>query len=124
MRSRFSAFALGLDAYLVRTLSVSHPDRDIPEPALLRQVAKSREKRRFLDLVILHASAEGDSGEVLFFARIFEQGQDRSFAELSTFDREAGGWRYASGILVPREGLPDDPKTLTREAFLELAAEP
>jgi SEC-C motif domain protein len=124
MRSRFSAFALGLDAYLVRTLSITHPDRDIPEPALLRQVAKSREKRRFLDLLILHTSSEGDSGEVLFFARIFEQGQDRSFAELSTFEREAGGWRYASGILVPREGLPADPRTLTREAFLGLAASP
>ena len=72
----------------------------------------------------MHASTEGDSGEVLFFARIFEQGQDRSFAELSTFEREAGGWRYASGILVPREALPANPKTLTHDAFLALAAGP
>jgi len=124
MRSRFAAFALGLDAYLVKTLWSAHPDRAVSEPALLRQLAASREKRRFLDLSILHTSTEGDSGEVLFFARIFERGQDRSFAELSTFEREDGGWRYASGILVPREGLPADPRTLTREAFLALAAGP
>jgi SEC-C motif-containing protein len=87
-------------------------------------VARSRDKRRFLDLCILHTSTEGDTGEVLFFARIFERGQDRSFAELSTFDREEGGWRYASGILVPRERLPADPTTLSREAFLALATSP
>ena len=124
MRSRFAAFALGLDAYLVRTLSLAHPDRAIPEPALLRQVALSREKRRFLDLCILHTSTEDDTGEVLFYARIFERGQDRSFAELSTFEREDGGWRYASGIMAAREDLPDDPRTLTRDAFLALAAVP
>jgi SEC-C motif-containing protein len=124
MRSRFAAFALGLDAYLIRTLSSAHPDRAVPEPALLRQLAASREKRRFLDLCILHTSAEGDTGEVLFFARIFERGQDRSFAELSSFEREDGGWRYASGLMVPRESLPADPKTLTRATFLALAPRP
>lgn len=124
MRSRFAAFALGLDAYLVRTLSTDHPDRAIPEPTLLRQVARSREKRRFLDLRILHASTEGASGEVLFFARIFERGQDRSFAELSTFAHEDGGWRYQSGLMVPREALPTDPTTLTRDAFLALTPAP
>ena len=39
--------------------------------------------------------AEGD--EVLFDARVFERGGHRSFAELSTFVREDGSWRYASG---------------------------
>jgi hypothetical protein len=41
----------------------------------------------------------------LFLARIFERGVDRSFGELSTFVREAAGWRYASGELVPPEEL-------------------
>ena len=122
MRSRFVAFALGLDAYLIRTLSAAHPDSAAPEPALLRQLAQAREKRRFLDLCILHTSIDGDAGEVLFFARIFERGHDRSFAELSTFEREGGVWRYASGIMLPREALPADPRTLTRAALLALAA--
>jgi SEC-C motif-containing protein len=62
----------------------------------------------------MHASSEGASGEVLFYARIFERGVDRSFAELSSFAREEGGWRYVSGIMVPTEELPLDPTTLTR----------
>jgi hypothetical protein len=45
---------------------------------------------------------------VLFYARIFERGADRSFAERSTFVREAGAWRYAAGELVPRAELPED----------------
>jgi len=80
-----------------------------------------RDRQRFMKLTILHASASGDDGEVLFAARIFEKGRDCSFAELSTFTREDGEWRYASGILVPGEDLPDDLSTLTREGFLELA---
>ena len=33
-----------------------------------------------MGLCILYASTEGDAGEVLFFARLFARGADRSFA--------------------------------------------
>jgi SEC-C motif-containing protein len=64
----------------------------------------ARQQQRFVGLRILSAttSPAGDVGEVLFDARIFERGADRSFAERSTFVREAGAWRYAAGELVPR----------------------
>jgi SEC-C motif-containing protein len=58
---------------------------------------------------------------VLFHARIFERGTDRSFAELSLFLREGSAWRYASGVLVPAERLPGDLRSLDRSAFLALA---
>jgi uncharacterized protein YchJ len=32
---------------------------------------------------------------------------ERSFAELSTFVREEGHWRYASGRTMTREDLPE-----------------
>lgn len=110
MRSRYAAFARGLGDYLVETLASDHPDRAVPD--LARQLSRAREKQRFLGLTILFT--EGD--EVLFHARIFEKGVDRSFAELSTFVKEGGAWRYASGIL--KSDLPDDPRTLTRDDFL------
>jgi SEC-C motif-containing protein len=121
MRSRFSAFARGLGAYLVKTLAAAHPDRALPEAALARELGSAKERQRFLDLCILHTSAESDAGEVLFYARIFERGGDRSFAELSSFTREAGAWRYASGVLVPGAMLPADPTSLDRAGFLALA---
>jgi SEC-C motif-containing protein len=120
MRSRYAAFALGLGEYLVETLADAHPDRALPARELARELSRTRERLRYLGLTIVHASASGDEGEVLFFARIFERGADRSFAELSRFVREAGAWRYASGLLVPAPKLPD-PGALTRDGFLAVA---
>jgi SEC-C motif-containing protein len=98
MRSRYSAFALGLGAYLLKTLAADHPDRADPEAE--RALARARAAQRFLGLTILEASAEGDRGVVLFRARIFERGVDRSFAERSRFRREGGAWRYEGGDIV------------------------
>jgi SEC-C motif-containing protein len=122
MRSRFAAFALGLGGYLVRTLAATHPDLQAPAPELERALSRAKERQRFTSLRILYAAENGDAGEVLFFARIFERGQDRSFAELSDFSREGDAWRYASGILVPKAALPVDLDALTPSTFLALAA--
>lgn len=116
MRSRWSGFALGKGEYLYDTLAKEHPDRQAPRAAAARELGRAKDRQRFLKLTILHA--EGD--EVLFHARIFEKGKDRSFAELSQFVREDGAWRYASGVLVPASGLPADITTLDRDAFLAL----
>ncbi|HEY8042545.1 MAG TPA: YchJ family metal-binding protein [Polyangiaceae bacterium] len=101
MRSRYAAFALGLGAYLVKTLGRDHPDRAGDEAALARELSGARERQRFLGLRIVAASSDGDRGEVLFHARIFERGADRSFAERSAFRREQGAWRYTGGEAVP-----------------------
>ena len=121
MRSRYAAFALGLGPYLVRTLATTHPDAAAPRQELERTLSRVKERQRFTGLRILHSDSSGTQGEVLFFARIFERGQDRSFAELSDFTREDGGWRYASGILLPRAALPVDVDGLTPASFLALA---
>jgi SEC-C motif-containing protein len=105
MRSRYAAFALGLGDYLVRTLASSHPDRERPPHELARELSRARERQRFTGLRIARADSSGDSGKVLFLARIFERGIDRSFGELSTFVREGGAWRYASGESVTVEEL-------------------
>jgi SEC-C motif-containing protein len=60
---------------------------------------------------------------VLFYAKIYESGADRSFAELSSFVREDGAWKYESGILLPSAALPSDPTRLTVEEFLAKASE-
>jgi len=121
MRSRYAAFALGLGDYLVHTLADSHVDRASPPEALALELAGVHHRQRFLGLTIVHAASAGDCGEVLFYARVFERGVDRSFAELSAFVKQTEGWKYASGILVPRKFLPDAPASITRATFLALA---
>jgi len=113
MRSRYAAFALGLCEYLLRTLSADHPDRRLSEAAFVQELRRAHERQRFLGLRVIRASVDGDEGEVLFHARIFEKGVDRSFAELSRFVREVGAWRYASGAVIPTAELPADVGSLT-----------
>ena len=115
MRSRYSAFALGNAEYLAKTLCKEHPDKTDDAVAEYR---RAREGRRFLDLCIMHASEDGDTGEVLFYARIFERGTDYSFVELSGFVKEDGEWRYASGLMVETKDLPPDPRKMTRDEVL------
>ena len=121
MRSRYAAFALGLGAYLVSTLATTHPDLALPREALLRELSRARERQRFLGLSILSATSTPPTGEVLFYARVFERGADRSFAELSQFVLEGGRWKYASGVARPRALLPAALESMTREAFLRIA---
>ena len=120
MRSRYSGFALGFGKYLMKTLAKTHEDRALPPAALELELARAKDEQRYLDLCILDTKDTDAGGEVLFYAKVFAKGQDRSFAELSTFVREEGGLRYASAILVPRPEIPGEPRALTREAFLAI----
>lgn len=120
MRSRYAAFAVGRGDYLIATLADEHADRKGDTKAIANELGSAKDRQRFLGLTIPHTTEDGDHGQVLFYARIFERGQDRSFVELSTFVKQHGEWRYASGKLVPASGIPGDPRTLTREQLLAL----
>jgi len=117
MRARYAAFARGEVEFLAQTLSKDHADRT--EEAAT-QYRRARENQRFLDLCIMHTSIDdgGETGEVLFYARIFERGKDCSFVELSGFVREDGAWRYASGVMIETKDLPSDPRKVTREEVI------
>jgi SEC-C motif-containing protein len=119
MRARYAAFALGEVEYLAKTLCADHADRTDNAAIDYR---RARENQRFLDLCIMHTSIDGETGEVLFYARIFERGHDCSFVELSGFVREDGAWKYASGLMIETKRLPADARAMTRDEVLALSA--
>ena len=123
MRSRFSAFALGRGDYLVATLEEGHPDRGVPD--LARALARVRDAQRFLGLRIVDATMDAVRGEgtVLFVARIFERGRDRSFAELSDFVLEGDAWKYSGGVTASCQELPEGGRNLDRASFLAVTAQ-
>lgn len=126
MRSRYAAFALGEGAYLVDTLAANHESRAEPRESLERDLRRTRETHRYTGLTIVSAPkpAEGDAtAKVLFVAKVFEKGRDLSFAELSTFVREDGAWRYASGLMIPKDALPSDLGVLDPTSFEKLHVE-
>jgi len=120
MRSRYAAFALGLAGYLVQTLAQAHDDLALPRETLLRSLSSAKDHQRFMGLSVLHAEDIETGGTVLFYARIFVKGQDRSFAEHSRFVRENGAIKYASGVMIETARLPKDATSMTLGQFEDL----
>jgi SEC-C motif-containing protein len=90
MRSRYSAFALGREAYLLATWHAS------TRPAVLG--LEPGVKWLGLD-VRLHKVIDGDHAEVAFVARSRIGGRGQRLQEHSRFVREGGRWFYVDGDL-------------------------
>ncbi len=121
MRSRYSAYALREVGWLWKSLHPEHPDRARPEAEVLRELRAFAGSHKFPGLVVMDRSPPDATGtaRVLFFAKVFEQGKDRSFVERSDFRHDGTGWRYHSGVAkLPRE-LPGPPEALTLATFPE-----
>ena len=90
MRSRYSAFALGLDDYLWRTW---HP-RTRPE-----SVALDDTQWLGLEIVDVLAGSERDQSGVVEFVAHYRHGHRHgAMRERSQFERRAGRWLYMDGM--------------------------
>jgi len=107
MRSRYSAFALGCTDYLVETLHPEHEDAKLGADAVRLSVQLTSAAMRFTGLKIVDARERDDTAMVLFVARVFEKGKDRSFVELSDFGRTERGWQYRAGTSRAVSEFPD-----------------
>lgn len=99
MRSRYTAFVLGLEDYLVQTW---HPTT---RPA---QVLTDHGTRQWLGLKVLRSEQQSpDSATVEFVARSRLPGQraDR-LHETSRFVLENGRWLYLDGEIQTRDNAP------------------
>jgi len=97
MRSRYCAFALGLDQYLADTV----PEEKAHEFAA-RTVA--RQKCRWINLEIVKTEAGGlfeNTGHVEFIASFIENGRRGTLHENSRFLRQNGKWLYVDGEMLP-----------------------
>jgi SEC-C motif domain protein len=91
MRSRYSAYVLGLNNYLLDTWHAStRPASLLPEPAELKWLG--------LDLR-RHAVQDADHATVEFVARSKLGGRAHRLHETSRFVREGGRWFYVDGDL-------------------------
>jgi SEC-C motif-containing protein len=89
MRSRYTAYVLGMEGYL---LSTWHPST---RPEKLDLQAEGQPK--WLGLTVkLHLPA-GDAAQVEFVARYREGGRGHRLHEISRFVREDGRWSYVDG---------------------------
>lgn len=92
MRSRYSAYALGLIDYLQATWHASTSPGELELPPT-----------KWLGLEVRHAAATQDAGVVEFVARYRVDGRAHRLHETSRFVREAGVWYYIDGQFQPPE---------------------
>jgi SEC-C motif domain protein len=119
MRSRYAAFAKGEPDYLWRTLHQDHSDRVRDRAEVTRALRETSRSFKYMGLTILETRAPDADGiaRVLFWAKIFDKGRERSFVELSEFAHDGEGWRYLAGETVPVAQLRGDPAALTIDAL-------
>jgi SEC-C motif-containing protein len=86
MRSRYSAYVLGLIDYLLATWHPSTAPGDLELSPL-----------KWLGLEVRHAQEAGDAGVVEFIARYKINGKAERIHETSRFVRVDGRWLYIDG---------------------------
>ena len=89
MRSRYSAYVLGLIDYLLATWHGSTSPGDLELSPM-----------KWLGLEVRAAESAGDAGVVEFVARYRSAGQPGRLHEISRFVREEGHWFYIDGQMV------------------------
>lgn len=92
MRSRYSAYVIGLLDYLLATWHASSSPGDLELPPV-----------KWLGLEVRHAQTAGDAGVVEFVARCKEGGRAQRLQETSRFVREDGRWYYIDGQMTEPE---------------------
>ena len=91
MRSRYSAYVLGLENYLLATWHAS------TRPAALDLGAGPAAK--WLGLDVKERTEAGDTATVEFVARCRVGGRAQRLHEISRFVRENGRWYYVDGVI-------------------------
>lgn len=91
MRSRYSAYALGLTEYIQRTTHPKSPHAEKNKAKWSEGIQHFSKNTQFVGLDIL----DNHDNEVVFYAHLKTlSGQDISFKEHSIFSQEDGVWLY------------------------------
>jgi SEC-C motif domain protein len=98
MRSRYSAYALGIVDYIIATTHPSHPDNALPLQKRKKEIATFCRHTRFQGLEISDFQEKGNHATVKFKAILFQNGSEKSFIEESLFERVGDKWLY-KGVL-------------------------
>jgi SEC-C motif domain protein len=93
MRSRYTAYVLGLATYIMKTTHPDGPQYNPDAAAWKHDIKQFSRGTRFERLQILGAQAD----MVTFRATLITGQRDDSFTEVSVFRQHNGQWKYYSG---------------------------
>lgn len=98
MRSRYSAYALGLVDHILRTTDPDGPHFQQDTASWRAEVQAFCDDASFDGLEVVGAHAEGDQGMVDFRAQLSSSKGTAVMAERSLFRLVRGRWLYHSGV--------------------------
>lgn len=99
MRSRYSAYAVGLSGYIMQTTHPRNPSALLPKDKWKNEILEFSKNTEFLGLTILEVIEGERESFVTFRASLKQQGKDASFTEKSRFEKADGKWLYVDGVV-------------------------
>lgn len=97
MRSRFSAYALGLIDYIIKTSHPKNPCFNKDLKILKEEIKNFCKTTSFNDLEILDFVEKYNQAFVTFIAYLKTSNEDLTFTEISHFEKLNGKWLYKDG---------------------------
>lgn len=97
MRSRYSAYALGLANYIIETTHPKSPLFVPDQKKWLTQIKDFTSQVSFDGLEILETETLDDESYVSFVAHLSKEGADLTFSERSRFFKDGEAWKYFDG---------------------------
>ncbi|HEX2582783.1 MAG TPA: peptide deformylase, partial [Chlamydiales bacterium] len=99
MRSRYTAYALGLPDYIIKTTHPANPQFCHETEEWAQKISAFSSSTEFKDLEVLEFQESGSFSTVTFVAHLLQGEKDVSFTEKSYFEKVKGKWLYRSGQL-------------------------
>jgi SEC-C motif domain protein len=98
MRSRYSAYALNLADYIIKTTHPSNPHYTPDHRAWKESIDTFSKSTDFRGLTIHEFTEDQNRATVIFTATLFQGEADVSFTERSTFEKVGPTWYYTGAI--------------------------
>jgi len=100
MRSRFSAYALNIPEYIIKTTHPASPHYSEDLSHWKHDISEFSRTSRFDKLEILDFKEQDTLATVTFVAHMQQDGSDATFTEKSYFEKKNEVWLYRSGQLT------------------------
>ena len=101
MKSRYSAYALGIPSYIIETTHPANPRYQKDKAAWTQEIVEFSHSTQFLNLEILEVTPTKDGiATVTFKVTLKQAGHDASFKERSYFAELNGKWLYLNGDIL------------------------
>lgn len=97
MRSRYSAYAMRLPQYIIKTTHLNNPNFQTNTEKWTREIEMFADLTTFKKLEIIDCSDQNKEATVTFKAHLIQNGLDTPLTEKSYFENIDGQWLYLRG---------------------------